>query len=96
MKIKRIIDGQEVEIELTGTELSDAHSEYELENAVEDIKGIYQQSDCEIEFSDDQLEAIAERAIHNLGKNDMYWDTYWSSFNDTFDEYINGLIVEEE
>lgn len=96
MKIKRIVNGQEVEFELSFSEIIMAHEEYELDCAVSDIKEIYKRKDCDINLFDEQLKSIARQALHNLTKNDGYYEAYWTSFEYTFDEYMSELMDEEE
>ena len=92
MKITR--NGQE--IELTAYELTKAHQEYELENMIEDviglyedIKDLYEQKPSVPELDDADFEIIAERALHNLSKNDGYFDAYWNSVEYTLNCYIS-------
>ena len=85
MKITR--NGQE--IELTAYELTKAHQEYELENMIEDVKGLYEQKLSVPELDDADFEIIAERALHNLSKDDGYFDAYWNSVEYTLNCYIS-------
>lgn len=85
MKITR--NGQE--IELTAYELTKAHQEYELENMIEDVKGLYEQKPSVPELNDADFEIIAERALHNLSKDDGYFDAYWNSVEHTLNCYIS-------
>lgn len=91
--MKIIRDGKE--FELTMGELMNAHDEYELENCIEDIKDVYRQSESEIELTENQIKEIAEQALHNLGKNDSYCESYWISLQCTFDEYVDKYCEEE-
>lgn len=89
MKIKR--NGQE--FELTFSELMAAHDEYKLDCAIADIHEIYKRRlKRNLVLSDEQLKSIAEQALHNLSKNDSYYDAYWESFKYTFKDYIEELI----
>ena len=91
--MKIIRDGKE--FELTMGELMVAYDEYRLENCVEDIKDIYRQSEDEVELTENQIKEIAEQALHNLGKNDSYCESYWMSLQYTFDECVSEYIEEE-
>ena len=82
-------DGQA--IELTLSELIQAHEEYELDCMVEDVRSCYAQGDYDIELSEDDIGEVAGFALHNLSKNDGYYDSYWMSVEYTLDNYINNL-----
>lgn len=75
MKIYR--DGKEYE--LTFSELIQAHKEYELDCMIEDVKDRYAQGEYDVDLSDEQIEDIAMFAVHNLSKNDSYFEAYWMS-----------------
>lgn len=88
MKIFR--DGKE--FELTLSELIQAHEEYELDCMVSDVKSCYAQGDYDVELSEDDINEVASFAIHNLSKNDGYFDSYWMSVEYTLDNFINNLL----
>ena len=92
MKIYR--DGKEYE--LTFSEMLNAHTEYELDCMIEDIKGLLESKIRKVELSEDQIRKVAEEAIDNLGQNDSYFDVYWMSVEYTLDDYIDSLPVDEE
>ena len=81
MKIKR---GNQ-EIELTFTELMAAYEEYELNGAIEDVKGLCEQSG--IKLTDAEMSNVARDALRGLGKNDLYFEAYW----DTFQYHLNAF-----
>ena len=82
------------EYELTFSEMIQAHEEYEIDCAMDDVRSLLgPESPC---LSDRQVRDIAGQAIHNLGKNDSYFDAYWMTVQYTLDDYINNLPVEEE
>lgn len=87
MKIVR--DGQE--IELTFREVMEAHKEYEFECMVEDVKDAYEQGEYDVELSEKQIQEIASYALHNLNKNDNYFEVYWDSVNYTLHEYVDEI-----
>ena len=72
------------EIELTFTEMMEAYEEYRLDCAIEDVKGLCEQAD--IKLTDAEMGRIARDALHSLGKNDLYFEAYW----DTFQYYLNA------
>lgn len=90
MKIYR--DGKEYA--LTFSELMRAHEEYELDCAMEDVRSMIGPETPEL--SDEQVKEIAAQAVHNLGKNDSYFEAYWMSVKYTLDDYIDNLPVDEE
>lgn len=92
MKIHR--DGKEYE--LTFSELMSAHEEYELDCMIEDVKSQYERDEYNVELTDEQIEEVASLALHNLGKNDSYFECYWMSVDYTLGDYINSLPTDEE
>lgn len=82
--------------ELTFSELIQAHEEYKLDCMIEDVKDRYAQGEYEVDLSEEQIEEIAMFAVHNLGKNDNYFEAYWTSVEYTLDNYIDNLPVDEE
>ena len=92
MKIYR--DGKE--FELTFSELMQAHEEYKLDCMIEDVKNAYEQSEHEVDLSEEQIREVASQALHNLGKNDSYFEAYWMSVQYTLDDYIDNLPIDEE
>ena len=92
MKIFR--DGKE--FELTFSEMIQASEEYKLDCMIEDVKSILDSGARDIELSDEQIKEIAEYAVHNLSKNDSYYEAYWMSAEYTLDDYIDNLPVDEE
>lgn len=92
MKIYR--DGKE--IELTFSEMIRAHEEYEFDCMIADVKNKYEQGEYDVDLSDKQIEEVASRALHNLGKNDSYYEAYWMSVEYTLDDYIDNLPIDEE
>ena len=92
MKIYR--DGKE--FELTLSEMMQAHEEYEFECMIADVKSVLESGTRDITLSDKQIEEVSSYALHNLGKNDSYYEAYWMSVEYTLDDYIDNLPVEEE
>ena len=92
MKIYR--DGKE--FELTFSELVNAHEEYELDCMIQDIKGVYEQGEYDVDLSEEQIKQAAEQALHNLSKNDGYYESYWMSVEYTLDDYVDNLPVDED
>jgi hypothetical protein len=81
---------------LTFSELISAHEEYELDCMIADVKSKYEDEGHDVKLSDDQIREIAIDALHNLGKNDSYFESYWMSVEYTLNDYINNLPVDEE
>lgn len=92
MKIYR--DGKEYE--LTFSEMIQANEEYELDCMIEDVKNCYQQGEYDVDLSEDDISEIASFALHNLSKNDSYFEAYWMSVQYTLDNYIDNLPVDDE
>ena len=92
--MKIIRDGKE--FELTFSEMIQAHEEYELDCMVEDVRSKYEEGNYDVELSEDDISEVASFALHNLSKNDSYFEAYWMSVEYTLDNYINNLPVDEE
>ena len=92
MKIYR--DGKEYE--LTFSEMIQAHEEYEFDCMIEDVKNQYEQSEYDIELSEEEIGTVASFALHNLSKNDSYYESYWMTVQYTLDNYIDSLIIDKE
>ena len=92
MKIYR--DGKE--FELTFSEMIQAHEEYEFDCMIEDVKNQYAQSEYDIELSEEEIGTVASFALHNLSKNDSYYESYWMTVQYTLDNYIDNLPVDEK
>lgn len=82
MKIYR--DG--IAIELTAEELNMAYEEKHMQYFQEDVRS--RAEDMEVEISDDDCWAIAQRFDKAIGRNDSYWDDYWSTLECVIEEYI--------
>lgn len=85
--MKIIRDGKE--FELTLNEMHQAYEEYKLDCMIDDVRGEYEQGEYDADLSEDQLKEIAEWALHNLGKNDGYYESYWMSVEYTISQYID-------
>lgn len=92
MKIVR--DGKEYE--LTFSEMIQAHEEFEFDCMIEDIKGLLESGSRDIKLSEEDIGEVASFALHDLSKNDAYYDVYWMSVEYTLDNYINNMSVDEE
>lgn len=82
--------------ELTFSELIQAHEEYELDCMVEDVKNQYEQSEHDVELSEEDIGTVASFALHNLSKNDSYYESYWMTVQYTLDNYIDNMPVGKE
>ena len=61
MKIKRVVNGQEMEFELTGMELIEAFWEQEKYNTREDLEEVIQDNfDDDIELSESEFEIVTQ------------------------------------
>ena len=86
MKIKRNVNGQEMEFELTYAEVADAHTEYDRNCTTEDIK-----MQCEDDYEDlteEDFIKMTNKALHYLSKNDCYYEAYWDSVRNAIDDYM--------
>ena len=92
--MKIIRDGKE--FELTFSELMSAHEEYEFDCMITDVESVLESGTRGVELSEDQIKEVASRALHNLGKNDSYFEAYWMSVEYTLDDYIDNLPVKKE
>lgn len=92
--MKIIRDGKEYE--LTFSEMVQANEEYEFNCMVEDVRSQYEGGNYGVELTEDDISAVASFALHNLSKNDSYFDAYWMSVQYTLDNYIDNLPVDEE
>ena len=64
-----------VEYELTGMELYEAHTEYERDCLIEDIKA--RAEEMEIDLTDKNLDDIAYLAERAIDNNDYLWGSRW-------------------
>lgn len=87
-------DGQA--IELTFSEMIRAHEEYELDCMIQDVKSVYEQGEYDVELSEEDIGEVAMFALHNLSKNDGYYDSYWGSVQYTLDSFVDNMPIEEE
>ena len=94
MKITRIINGINVEIELTSTEMLDAYCEKQTQFDKQDIQDLYNWlSPEEIESTyhitkeklDAGLDEMAYELRRNIDKYDMHWD---SARDEAFNDYL--------
>lgn len=92
--MKIIRDGKEYE--LTFSEMIQAHEEYEFDCMVEDVKSQYDQSEYDVELSEDDINTVASFALHSLHKNDSYYESYWMTVQYTLDNYIDNVFVAKE
>jgi hypothetical protein len=92
--MKIIRDGKE--FELTFSEVMKAHEEYELDCMVLDVKSVLESDTRDVELSEDKIKEVAMSALHNLGKNDSYFEAYWTSVEYTLNNYINNILGSRE
>lgn len=75
--------------ELTFTEIIQAHEEYELECAMDDVRSLIGPETPRL--SDKQVKEIARRTLRNLNKNDSYYESYWLTVEYTLDQYVKDM-----
>lgn len=92
--MKIIRNGQE--FELTSSELTQAHVEFELDCMIEDVKEKYENGEYNVELTEEQIKEIASFALHNLNKNDDYFEAYWMSVKYALDNYIEDCAIKNE
>lgn len=92
MKITR--DGKE--FELTFNEMILVYEEYQLDCMIEDVKNCYSQGEYDVDLSEDDISEVASFALHNLSKNDSYFEAYWRSVENALDNYIDDSYTDEE
>ena len=80
--------------ELTFTEIIQAHEEYELECAMDDVESVHEQGEYDVNLSKEQIKEVARRTLRNLSKNDSYYESYWLTVEYTLDQYINDIAKE--
>ena len=91
MTIKRTINGEDVDIELTFAELIEAGRENDIDNYSSDVLSKLEEmaESGEIPLTTEQLESIPEDVLkefaldaahhvdHDIGKNDSYFEAFW-------------------
>lgn len=87
MTIIRNVNGQEVEFELTFSELIDAHNEYEFDSTYEDV--LTRCVDIP-ELTEKDIHRITNMAIRYLSKNDYYYEAYWDSVDNAIDDFMKN------
>ena len=80
--------------ELTFTEIIQAHEEYELECAMDDVESVHKQGEYDVNLSKEQIKEVARRTLRNLSKNDSYYESYWLTVEYTLDQYVNDIAKE--
>lgn len=103
MTIKRIINGAEVEIELTKDEMEKVYRIQELHYYMEDVRAEFGERCGDEEtgclYSNDTVKAIAKYAMLLREHSDYYWESYWVNIDVAIDEYLKnktGFIKEEK
>lgn len=88
--MKIIRDGKE--FELTFGEMMETDEEYKLVCAIDDVTNCYLQGGYGVDLSEDDISEVASFALHNLSKNDSYFEAYWMSVEYALNNYINNLL----
>lgn len=87
MKIKRNVNGQEMEFELTWQEVVDARFEYEFDCTFEDVKMQCEDDYEEVEFTDEDFKRMTNKALRYLSKSDSYYEAYWDCIHMAIYDY---------
>lgn len=101
MIIKRIVDGNEINIELTARELSDAFYEQEHLFDIEDVLNkLNEMSDDDFadygltrEQVEKEVDEIAYIKRHSINKYDMNWE---EAVRDAIDTYLYDNAIDED
>lgn len=88
MKIKRNVNGQEMEFALTSRELMDAYFEEEFDCAMEDISMLCEDDYDGVELTQEDMKQVAKKALHYLKNNDSYYEAYWDSVRMAVNDYM--------
>lgn len=71
--------------ELTREECNKIYDALDREYKIEDIRSKLEE--MEVKFDDKDLNMLVDKTDRALGKNDSYWDSYWSVIEYIIDEY---------
>lgn len=101
MTITRIINGKEVEIELTIEEMERVYRERDLQYQIEDVQS---EIDNRAErrgvpdLTDDEIREIASNLDEELGDRCLYWEQYWDAVDACIDRYVkeHNIKIKEE
>lgn len=101
MTITRIINGREVEIELTNEEMEEVYRERDLRYQIEDVQ---MEIDGRAErlgvpdLTDDEIREIASEIDNELGDYCLYWEQYWNAVDSCIDRYVkeHNIKIKEE
>lgn len=90
MKIKRNVNGQEMEFELTGNEMWQAYREQEHLFLVEDVRGYIEEMDGVPELTEEQIDRVIDLVTEWMDKNDNISETRWAIVDDAIEEVLEG------
>ena len=91
MTITRIINGREVEIELTKEEMEKVYRERDLQYQIEDVQMEIDERAERIgipDLTDDEIREIASEIDNELGDYCLYWEQYWYAVDACIDRYV--------
>lgn len=86
MKITRIINGQEIEIELTEAEIEAVYREQENNYRMEDVRSFLIQRD--VQLPEEKICELCDLFEHRLDKCEQYFEAYWDTLDYCYDELV--------
>ena len=87
MKIKRVVNGQEMEFELTSQELLKAYKEHEFNCTVELFSAHCEHNDELSGLSKEEIKTITSVALEYLYDSDSFYEAYWDMLNVALNDY---------
>ena len=88
MTIKREVNGQMMEFELTDNEMYTAFCEQEREFTKEDIRSYFEEREVDVPFTEDQLDDIAIDARDLMDGDDCINECRWECIHDAIKEAL--------
>lgn len=91
MKIKRNVNGQDMEFELTWQEMWETYTEQEHLFRMEDVRSYAEEEECGKELTEEQIDRAADLVTEWLDGNDGVSETLWAIVGDAIREVLmNG------
>lgn len=84
MKIKREVNGQMMEFELTDNEMGAAYAEWEHIGDMQDVRRFHEDED--LDMPESVVSEIAETARDMMNNSDAYMDEWWRCVRDAYVE----------
>ena len=88
MKIKREVNGQMLEFELTYNEMSAAFTEWEHVGDMQDVRSFHEDED--LEMPDNVVSEIADTARDMMNNSDTYMDEWWECIRAAYKEVVGN------